>query len=68
MEHRSEPYFEQIPNQQPLHVQKTFALTEHDNNLLPIGTKLVQPVQPKLVEPVQPRPIYIFPEMSGAYA
>ncbi len=65
MEHRSEPHFEHIPNQQPLHVEKTFAITKQASNLLPIGTK---PIQLKLVEPIQLRPIYTFPEISSGYA
>jgi hypothetical protein len=49
MEDWSDLDFEQILNQEPLPIQKTYTPTEQASNLLPMGTKPIQLVQSKFV-------------------
>ncbi len=42
MEDQNELDFEQVPNQEPLPIQKTFVPTKQASNLLPMGTNVVQ--------------------------
>lgn len=41
MEEQSEPNFEQVPNQEPLHVHETFVPIVQASNPLLIGVELV---------------------------
>jgi hypothetical protein len=50
MEDRNKYDYEHVTNQEPSLVQHFFAPIEHVNNMLPIGTELIQPVQSKLVQ------------------
>lgn len=67
-EEQSEPNFEHVLNQGPLHVQETFTPTEQANNSLSIGAKPIKQFQPNPIELAQVKHVYIFLEMSIAYA
>lgn len=67
MENINKCDFEQVANQEPSHVQETFAPIEQVSNLLPTSNELVQPIQFKPIELVQLKPIYIFPKMLATY-
>lgn len=68
MEYKNEHDFEQVTIQKPLLVQEISIPTKQVSNLLPISTKPIQRIQFKHVQLVQLKPIYIFLEMSVAYA